>query len=134
ASPPPSYGSRSARRYRLPWVTSRGLWWSGRPDLNRRPSRWQRDVLATELRPLVEGGRLNHGLRSGSSPSIKGWYHSSRIMPHPPDAPKIPRFEILDRLGEGAAAVVFRAQDRELHRIVALKVQRAAMSMSNVAR
>jgi tetratricopeptide (TPR) repeat protein/tRNA A-37 threonylcarbamoyl transferase component Bud32 len=55
-------------------------------------------------------------------------------MPHSPDAPKIPRFEILDRLGEGAAAVVFRAQDRELHRIVALKVQRAAMSMSDLAR
>src|SRR5262245_32328417 len=54
--------------------------------------------------------------------------------PHPPDAPKIPRFDILDRLGEGAAAVVYRAQDRELHRIVALKVQRAALSMNDLAR
>ena len=28
---------------------------SGGPDLNRRPSRWQRDVLPTELPPLVPG-------------------------------------------------------------------------------
>src|SRR6185503_10933872 len=54
--------------------------------------------------------------------------------PPPAEAPKIPRFDILDRLGEGAAAVVYRAQDRELHRIVALKVQRASMSMSDIAR
>lgn len=26
--------------------------WSGGPDLNRRPSRWQRDVLPAELPPL----------------------------------------------------------------------------------
>jgi eukaryotic-like serine/threonine-protein kinase len=50
------------------------------------------------------------------------------------DLPKIPRYEILDRLGEGAAAVVFRAQDRELHRTVALKVPRLAVTMSEVAR
>lgn len=50
------------------------------------------------------------------------------------EAPRIPRFDILDRLGEGAAAVVYRAQDRELHRIVALKVQRASQSMSDIAR
>jgi tetratricopeptide (TPR) repeat protein/tRNA A-37 threonylcarbamoyl transferase component Bud32 len=50
------------------------------------------------------------------------------------DLPRIPRFEILDRLGEGAAAVVYRAQDRELHRIVALKVQRASQSISEIAR
>lgn len=57
-----------------------------------------------------------------------------RPNPHLGDAPRIPRFEILDRLGEGSAAVVYRAQDRELHRTVALKVQRATMSMSDVAR
>jgi tRNA A-37 threonylcarbamoyl transferase component Bud32/tetratricopeptide (TPR) repeat protein len=52
----------------------------------------------------------------------------------PSELPKIPRYEILERLGEGAAAIVFRAQDKELHRTVALKVPRPAVTMSEVAR
>ena len=36
--------------------------------------------------------------------------------------PRIPRYEIRGKLGEGAAAVVYRAWDRELDRDVALKV------------
>ena len=38
--------------------------------------------------------------------------------------PRIPRYEIRDKLGEGASAVVYRAWDRELRRPVALKVLR----------
>jgi serine/threonine protein kinase len=54
---------------------------------------------------------------------------SSRIV----EAPEIPRYEILGRLGEGATAVVYRALDRELHRYVALKVQRQLVAPDDVA-
>ena len=49
------------------------------------------------------------------------------------DVPDIPRYEILGRLGEGATAVVYRALDRELHRYVALKVQRQLVAPDDVA-
>jgi serine/threonine-protein kinase len=49
------------------------------------------------------------------------------------DIPDIPRYEILGRLGEGATAVVYRALDRELHRYVALKVQRQLVASDDVA-
>jgi tetratricopeptide (TPR) repeat protein/tRNA A-37 threonylcarbamoyl transferase component Bud32 len=49
------------------------------------------------------------------------------------DLPNIPRYEILDRLGEGATAVVYRAMDRELQRPVALKVQRRSTAPNDVA-
>jgi serine/threonine-protein kinase len=49
------------------------------------------------------------------------------------DIPDIPRYEILGRLGEGATAVVYRALDRELHRYVALKVQRQLVAPDDVA-
>jgi tetratricopeptide (TPR) repeat protein len=48
--------------------------------------------------------------------------------------PDIPRYEILDRLGEGTTAVVYRARDRELNRPVALKLLRASSGMSELAR
>ena len=38
------------------------------------------------------------------------------------EAPTFSRFEILEQLGEGATAVVYRAKDRQLDRLVALKV------------
>ena len=37
---------------------SRIFIWSGRPGSNRRPSRWQRDVLPTELLPRGAEGRI----------------------------------------------------------------------------
>jgi tetratricopeptide (TPR) repeat protein/tRNA A-37 threonylcarbamoyl transferase component Bud32 len=45
-----------------------------------------------------------------------------------------PRYELRERLGEGATAVVHRAFDRELQREVALKVSRDAVGMTTVAR
>lgn len=57
-------------------------------------------------------------------------------VPAPPSAelPNIPRYEILERLGEGGTAVVFRAHDRELRRPVALKIQRPGIARSEIAR
>ncbi|HEX7897841.1 MAG TPA: protein kinase [Planctomycetota bacterium] len=48
--------------------------------------------------------------------------------------PRIPRFEIRGKLGEGAAAVVYRAWDRELDRPVALKVLRELAGFDDTAR
>jgi len=50
------------------------------------------------------------------------------------ELPEIPRYEILDRIGEGSSAVIFRATDRELRRPVALKIQRPGVSRSDVGR
>src|SRR5687767_15929862 len=43
------------------------------------------------------------------------------------------RYEIGERLGQGATAVVYRAWDRDLRRSVALKVLRDAAALSETA-
>jgi serine/threonine-protein kinase len=48
--------------------------------------------------------------------------------------PTLPRYEIRDRLGEGATALVYRGWDRELKRLVAVKILREAAGMSEIAR
>ncbi len=48
--------------------------------------------------------------------------------------PCLPRYEIRGRLGQGATASVFRAWDRELDRLVAIKVLREGLGMTEVAR
>ncbi len=48
--------------------------------------------------------------------------------------PRIPRYEIRGKLGEGAAAVVYRAWDRELDRPVALKILRELVGLDDTAR
>jgi tRNA A-37 threonylcarbamoyl transferase component Bud32 len=47
---------------------------------------------------------------------------------------ELPRYEIRDRLGEGATAIVYSAWDRELKRPVALKVLKDTAGMSAIAR
>jgi tetratricopeptide (TPR) repeat protein/tRNA A-37 threonylcarbamoyl transferase component Bud32 len=49
-------------------------------------------------------------------------------------APKLDRYEVRECIGEGASAVVYRAWDRELKRLVAVKALRAAAGMSSIAR
>ncbi len=49
-------------------------------------------------------------------------------------APRIPRYEAMDRLGEGSTAIVFRAWDSELKRPVALKVLRQIVAAPERAR
>src|SRR5262245_31410543 len=51
-----------------------------------------------------------------------------------PRLPTFKRYDVEARLGEGGAAVVYRARDRELGRIVALKVLREPMGASDVVR
>jgi tRNA A-37 threonylcarbamoyl transferase component Bud32/tetratricopeptide (TPR) repeat protein len=48
--------------------------------------------------------------------------------------PQFARYELRDRLGEGASAVVYRAWDRDLRRFVALKVLREPAGTSELVR
>jgi serine/threonine-protein kinase len=48
--------------------------------------------------------------------------------------PELPRYQLGERLGEGATAVVYRAWDKELARSVAIKVLRDSAALSDVAR
>ncbi len=50
------------------------------------------------------------------------------------ETPNLSRFEILERIGEGATAVVYRARDRQLQRTVAVKVLRERAGLNDVAR
>jgi len=55
--------------------------------------------------------------------------HRSRAM-----VPDLARYDVREKLGEGATAVVHRAWDRQLQRPVALKVLRDTVGMSELAR
>jgi serine/threonine-protein kinase len=48
--------------------------------------------------------------------------------------PKLSRYEFRDSVGEGASAIVYRAWDRELKRLVAIKVLREGAALSALAR
>jgi tRNA A-37 threonylcarbamoyl transferase component Bud32 len=48
--------------------------------------------------------------------------------------PSLPRYEIRDKIGQGATAVVYRAWDRQIGRAVALKVHRETAGAGDVAR
>ena len=52
----------------------------------------------------------------------------------PEGLPDVPRYEVKERIGEGATALVYRAWDRELKRVVALKVLRESAGLSETAR
>jgi tetratricopeptide (TPR) repeat protein/tRNA A-37 threonylcarbamoyl transferase component Bud32 len=51
-----------------------------------------------------------------------------------PGAPGFSRYEILGKVGEGATAVIYRARDRTLHRVLALKVLKESAGYSEIGR
>jgi serine/threonine-protein kinase len=52
----------------------------------------------------------------------------------PTEAPKLSRFEIVQGIGQGATAVVYRARDRRLNRTVAVKVLREGAGVNEIVR
>jgi len=52
----------------------------------------------------------------------------------PPETPKLSRFEIVESIGQGATAIVYRARDRRLNRTVAVKVLREGGGLNDVVR
>jgi tetratricopeptide (TPR) repeat protein/tRNA A-37 threonylcarbamoyl transferase component Bud32 len=48
--------------------------------------------------------------------------------------PDLPRYEVRERAGEGATALVYRAWDRELNRAVALKVLKQTAGLNEITR
>jgi predicted Ser/Thr protein kinase len=66
-----------------------------------------------------------------------GWVDRLRRVFSGPDEPEdvsLERYELRERLGEGASAVVYGAWDRQLKRPVAVKVLRDFVGLSDVAR
>ncbi len=109
--------------------------------------------LAVE-RGLLSAERLDQGLREQEEAASRGeavplgqvlvrrgWlgpedlarllHEQSRLSP---DLPDIPRYEVRERAGEGATAVVYRAWDRELNRPVALKVLKETAGLNEITR
>src|SRR5262245_34335664 len=101
--------------------------------------------------PAVRCGGLELGRMT--SPASDGWLENVRkdldsldrgsnpesspgdsTPPRPPPSFQHSRYELRERLGEGATAVVYAAWDRELHRSVAIKFLREVVGMSDVAR
>lgn len=74
--------------------------------------------LERALRDPEEGSRPAPSPSSGPAPGI----------------PSIRRYEIFEPLGEGSSAVVYRARDRQLDRLVALKVLKESVAARDVAR
>jgi serine/threonine protein kinase/tetratricopeptide (TPR) repeat protein len=61
---------------------------------------------------------------------IRGPHTLLPESPPPADAKSVGKFELLDEVGQGAFGTVYRARDKELDRIVAVKLPRADRSLT----
>jgi serine/threonine-protein kinase len=79
------------------------------------------DLVPRVLRDLSEHERTRSAV-PGAGPSL------------PAETPKLSRFEIVEGIGQGATAVVYRARDRRLERTVAVKVLREGPGVNDIVR
>jgi serine/threonine protein kinase len=61
---------------------------------------------------------------------LRGPHAAISELPRPSDATFVGKFELLERVGEGAFGTVYRARDTQLDRIVAVKLPRADRSLT----
>jgi serine/threonine-protein kinase len=94
----------------------------------------ERAVAARLITPRqLEEALRENGTDLGDGLVKRGWLTSSQVeeLRRTLDSPDViagfARYELLDILGEGAMSVVHRARDRQLGRIVAVKVLRESM-------
>src|SRR5579872_2970385 len=101
-----------------------------------------REQLRESLREKEDAKREGRNSTLGDILVGRGWLQPESLAELLKDTaeesrrtlPDLPRYEFREPVGQGATAVVYRAWDRDLKRLVAIKVLREGASLSAVAR